>query len=33
MRTIEDPAALALLQMIEREPEAVARFFAQRDVA
>jgi hypothetical protein len=25
--------ALALLQVIEREPEAVARVFAQRDVA
>jgi putative transcriptional regulator len=30
---IEDPAALALLQVIESEPEAVARVFAQRDVA
>ena len=29
----EDPAALALLRVIEREPEAVARVFAQRDVA
>ena len=30
---IEDPAALALLQVIESEPEAVARVFAQPDVA
>jgi DNA-binding transcriptional regulator YiaG len=30
---IEDPTALALLQVIELEPEAVARVFAQRDVA
>jgi DNA-binding transcriptional regulator YiaG len=32
-RDNEDPAALALLQVIEREPEAVARVFAQRNVA
>ena len=30
---IEDPAALALLQVIEREPAVVARVFAKRDVA
>jgi len=30
---IEEPAALALLQVIEREPEAVARVFVERDVA
>jgi putative transcriptional regulator len=30
---IEDPAALALLRVIEQEPEAVARVFAHRDVA